>query len=1339
MRGYNVSHQDVVLRIEMPAAAGSAVDLVSNGVDCSRSSDTPHSSERSLSGSSGVGASSSWSSQLSTSTSFTSLSEHDGSVSEMLVDTDGKKEKRCISLTAGFTEMHMKVTQLTPDQFYHHVQLHCRGQLHVSAVTVRTLSSASSSSGAVPSDSDSQAMPALFQQYNFGDGSVPDQAFFRDLASYRVYRRAALNASDDGELAIDPNRLLTTEAIQAIAAGLPHPHTTTNSGVIPRVGDILVVRVYFEMMSPVGGVRLCTPQRATDPTDPVPSQPSPPFLFTEAQPKQARLWFPTLDLPSTRMTFDLFFTVPAAFTVVSCGRLVEQVYNSEETEKTFFYKLDIPTCPSQLSLAVGCFEIYPDPVHKNVTHFCVPGRLAELKHTVAFFSRALTFLEKYLRTPFPYHHYKQVFVEECPEDAITGASMGIFSTHLLYDPTIIDQAFESTRTLCISLAEQWFGFWLAPKNWGDWWLRSGLSRFLASKFCEYFFGKVEEQSFLLREAEWVYRNDDWLQSLSTSNFMHPIEVQSELVRRKSLLAVQTLSKRMGDDSFQDLLGEVLRDRKMTKEHILHTRSFFNLVKKLDTSPIVEQFRDEWVEGTGYPQFFCGYVFNRKKQQFEVALKRTSKSATSFSGMMTVRVHEVDGTYDHHIKVDDEAVLQTFPCYSRIRKSKVKHVVYENGESAEVVLARGRTDIPVLWLRFDPDMEWGLRELAVRFPEWQLIWQLELDRNIDAQIQAIRGLGEHPTSSASGVLASILANRDYFYRVRIEAARVLAGGSDMFVPVDESFSDAKRMIVAADRGIRTNFMNLQSILSFYKDRFYEVSRPAPNDFRDVAEYFVKCEIPLAIAKMRNQQNATPFELIDFLLELLDYNDNAGNPYSDGRFVSNVVRAIAHIMPTDLGETFSQIVELLQDLLKLEISLPSYHNEVACACLFALSTFQRNGFLLPNVSFFQDFLQPGNYLSVRIAAADALLRIAPLLQDVDIFVELVGFIREEENPRLCVAILDLMKEHADPKDFQAVNERNQLMVDSLWHQLVSREVSYSAAYQKALLRLYSYLWASDTPCCVLGRVLEEKHMYNSGVQTLEDLQTQAYNANLEVPSWRLEMEDKIRSQIDKRKRKMLRGVATQDDRDDYQSVTSQGLKLKISRTNQQTLAFQDWVETLDLPPWVEDQGDASFTLRRGASRMDEDDDQSSSDDEEDEDEDEDEFANSPAPPQVSEVNNRVGSSSSSLSSASSALSSSSSSSSDARKTTVGNSSSSGRGGGTHPSAQMNSTVVAPPPLMAVGGGSSSSGNNSNTSIRLSTKIVLKPHLGTEPSAAKPAKKKGTVLRLSVKDIRQAANEE
>jgi hypothetical protein len=44
----------------------------------------------------------------------------------------------------------------------------------------------------------------------------------------------------------------------------------------------------------------------------------------------------------------------------------------------------------------------------------------------------------------------------------------------------------------------------------------------------------------------------------------------------------------------------------------------------------------------------------------------------------------------------------------------------------------------------------------------------------------------------------------------ESAGLLAGGCDLFVPTDDSFTMAKRVTVAADRGIRTNFMNLQSL-------------------------------------------------------------------------------------------------------------------------------------------------------------------------------------------------------------------------------------------------------------------------------------------------------------------------------------------------------------------------------------------------------------------------------------------------------------------------------------------------------------------------------------------------
>jgi hypothetical protein len=102
--------------------------------------------------------------------------------------------------------------------------------------------------------------------------------------------------------------------------------------------------------------------------------------------------------------------------------------------------------------------------------------------------------------------------------------------------------------------------------------------------------------------------------------------------------------------------------------------------------------------------------------------------------------------------------------------------------------------------------------------------------------------------------------------------------------------------------------------------------------------------------------------------------------------------------------------------------------------------------------------------------------------DMFVELVGFVREEENARLCAGIIDLVRQHADPREFTAVSERNQILVDALWQELISREASYNPSYQHALLALYSHLWGSGTPPCVAARAIEEKYEYETGGRVL-----------------------------------------------------------------------------------------------------------------------------------------------------------------------------------------------------------------------------------------------------------------
>lgn len=53
---------------------------------------------------------------------------------------------------------------------------------------------------------------------------------------------------------------------------------------------------------------------------------------------------------------------------VSNGDLVETVYTHDMRKKTFHYMLTIPTAASNISLAIGPFEILVDPYMHEVSH-----------------------------------------------------------------------------------------------------------------------------------------------------------------------------------------------------------------------------------------------------------------------------------------------------------------------------------------------------------------------------------------------------------------------------------------------------------------------------------------------------------------------------------------------------------------------------------------------------------------------------------------------------------------------------------------------------------------------------------------------------------------------------------------------------------------------------------------------------------------------------------------------------------------------------------------------------------------------------------------------------------
>lgn len=271
----------------------------------------------------------------------------------------------------------------------------------------------------------------------------------------------------------------------------------------------------------------------------------------------ARLWIPCIDRWQEQCTWDLVFITPRTLRdalpdvfgsqgfgdevdeetgqlegdrdlIVACsGDLEEQIaHPTDDAKKISVYCLNSPASAASIMFAIGPYQIMPIPgwMQSSGSHhdevvddeceedgeeasgfhrseyalgeayaFALPGRAKSTAYTVSFLAQALAFFERYLGMPFPYSSYKQVFVENTYNPIAAGATIALFSTHLLIDETIIDQTYETMTFLCRALVAQWFGHYVVQKTWADTWMIVGITNYLVSLFLKKFLGKNEYQ------------------------------------------------------------------------------------------------------------------------------------------------------------------------------------------------------------------------------------------------------------------------------------------------------------------------------------------------------------------------------------------------------------------------------------------------------------------------------------------------------------------------------------------------------------------------------------------------------------------------------------------------------------------------------------------------------------------------------------------------------------------------------------------------------------------------------------------------------------------------------
>lgn len=406
---------------------------------------------------------------------------------------------------------------------------------------------------------------------------------------------------------------------------------------------------------------------------------------------------------------------------------------------------------------------------------------------------------------------------------------------------------------------------------------------------------------------------------------------------------------------------------------LSTSYFLKACKKVSGKDI-KSFAEQWIFSAGSPVFSCSFSFNRKRSIIEVTLKQSTPGnpQKKVSGSLLIRVHEIDGVFDHHVHIDDFSHHFELPVHAKAKKIKKKkktpadaastvnetakdHVVKEEGEEDAFVS-------PLSWIRLDPEIEW-ISHPELHQPEFMLIEQLQNDRDVIAQQEAIASLRRDPTDAVVEALEKVLNDPKCFYRIRIEAAEALAG----CVPNPDTHIGGLKLISFYNKGFA-----LQSSETLV------VPVPRPNNFEALQSYFIQKALPGAMSLVRTK-NATLMELVgQVLLNMMRFNDNSSNAYSDNYHVAGTIKALSmHLqarkelgLPVErLGREFVKELDRYAIVEKIQ---PYYHNTVMVAILEAINDMRRIEVPISQAIVKIDrLLGEGNFIRVRLAALHLLL--------------------------------------------------------------------------------------------------------------------------------------------------------------------------------------------------------------------------------------------------------------------------------------------------------------------------------------------------------------------------------
>uniref|UniRef100_A0A6I8SYC6 Transcription initiation factor TFIID subunit 2 n=1 Tax=Xenopus tropicalis TaxID=8364 RepID=A0A6I8SYC6_XENTR len=847
-----------------------------------------------------------------------------------------------------------------------------------------------------------------------------------------------------------------------------------------QVDELKSLKVYieFSLDQPKGGLHFVVPNVEGSMAE------RGAHLFSYGYQNSSRFWFPCVDSYSELCTWKLEFTVDASMVAVSNGDLVEVEYTHDMRKKTFRYTLTIPTAAPNISLAVGPFEVLVDPYMHEVTHFCLPQLLPLLKHTTAYLHEVFEFYEEILTCRYPYSCFKTVFVDEAYIEVASYASMSIFRLYLKQNkPGASEYVY---KYVAVILSDEWvlkgisgyiYGLWM-KKTFGvnqyRHWIKDELDTIVAYE--------LKTGGVLLHPIFSSGKEKDNPASYLHFSIKHPHTLSWEyynMFQCKAHLVMRLIENRISMEFMLQVFNKLLSlastassqkfQSHMWSQMLVSTSGFLKSISNVsgkDIQPLIKQ----WVDQSGVVKFYGSFAFNRKRNVLELEIKQdyTSLGTQKYVGPIKVTVQELDGSFNHTLQIEENSLKHDIPCHSKSRRNKKKKIPLMNGEEVDMDLSAMDADSPLLWIRIDPDMS-VLRK--VEFEQADFMWQYQLryERDVVAQEEAILALETFPTPASRLALTDILEQEQCFYRVRMMACFCLAKIANSMV---STWTGPPAM-----KSLFTRMFCCKSCPNIVKT----------NNFLNFQSYFLQKTMPVAMALLRDVHNLCPKEVLSFILDLIKYNDNRKNKFSDNYYRAELIDALSNsVTPAvsvnnesrtldNLNADVRLILEEITRFLNMEKLLPSYRHIITVSCLRAIRILQKNGHVPSDPTLFKSYAENGHFVDVRVAALEAVVDYTKVDRSCEDLQWLLTMAQNDPVPYIRHKIFYMLSKNPPFTKNMESPLCNEALVDQLW-KLMNSGTSHDWRLRCGAVDLYHILFGLSRPSCLplpeLGLVLNLK---------------------------------------------------------------------------------------------------------------------------------------------------------------------------------------------------------------------------------------------------------------------------